>query len=143
MAQYQEGASEEDISALAKFKFQRTNHSLEKGSGEKPGALAGVMSLVGSSDCVTDRAISGEDAVSSKRVAISFCKQHYCLSHYQGGNMYMHTHVSPTEMLKPCGGCYLCRNVASAYHHMMMGLNCGRSLAHIIFIVPVLTNGCG
>ncbi|CAM6049783.1 unnamed protein product [Sphagnum compactum] len=58
----QEGASEEDISALAKFKFQRTNHSLEKGSGEKPGALAGVMSLVGSSDCVTDRAISGEDA---------------------------------------------------------------------------------
>ncbi|CAM6056357.1 unnamed protein product [Sphagnum tenellum] len=58
----QEGASEEDLSALAKFKFQRTNHSLEKGSGEKPGALAGVMSLVGSSDCVTDRAISGEDA---------------------------------------------------------------------------------
>jgi hypothetical protein len=62
VAQYQEGASEEDISALAKFKFQRTSHSLEKGSGEKPGALAGVMSLVGSSDCVTDRAVSGEDA---------------------------------------------------------------------------------
>jgi hypothetical protein len=62
VALYQEGASEEDINALAKFKFQHTDSSDQKVSGEKSGALAGVMSLVGSSDSLTDRAISGEDA---------------------------------------------------------------------------------
>ncbi|CAK9864474.1 unnamed protein product [Sphagnum jensenii] len=58
----QEGASEEDINALAKFKFQHTDSSDQKVSGDKSGALAGVMSLVGSSDSLTDRALSGEDA---------------------------------------------------------------------------------
>jgi hypothetical protein len=78
VALYQEGASEEDINALAKFKFQHTDSSHQKVSGEKSGALAGVMSLVGSSDSLTDRAISGEDAVSSKKVAITFCLVTIC-----------------------------------------------------------------
>jgi len=56
----EEGASEEEINALDKYKFQRTGSN--SSSVVKTGAFAGVMSLMGSSDRVTERAIAGEDA---------------------------------------------------------------------------------
>lgn len=57
----QEGASEEDITSLPKFKFRRTG-SFDKTNGEKPGPSRGVMSLLGSSDAPRERLLSAEDA---------------------------------------------------------------------------------
>ncbi len=63
LALNQEGASEEEINALDKYKFRRTGSN--SSSVVKTGAFTGVMSLMGSSDRVTERAIAGEDAVRS------------------------------------------------------------------------------
>jgi hypothetical protein len=60
LALNQEGASEEEINALDKYKFRRTGSN--SSSVVKTGAFTGVMSLMGSSDRVTERAIAGEDA---------------------------------------------------------------------------------
>ncbi|KAG6552470.1 hypothetical protein Mapa_005890 [Marchantia paleacea] len=55
----QEGASEEDINSLPKYKFRRTGH--DKASGDK--SQGGIMSLVGpASEDTTERALSPEDA---------------------------------------------------------------------------------
>lgn len=57
----QEGASEEDISSLPKFRFHRTG-SFDKTNGEKLNPSRGVMSLIGSLDAPRDRKLSAEDA---------------------------------------------------------------------------------
>lgn len=57
----QEGASEEDINSLPKFKFRRTG-SFEKNDGEKSGPSRGVMSFIGISDAPKERLLSAEDA---------------------------------------------------------------------------------
>lgn len=69
----QEGASEEDISALLKFKFRRTG-SFDKSTGEKSSPSRGVMSLIGSSDATKERLLSAENA--------ECC---ICLSAYEDG----------------------------------------------------------
>lgn len=61
---FQEGASEEDINSLARFKYRRVG-SKEKSTGDKAGTLAGVMTMVGSSENMTERSLYGEDAVST------------------------------------------------------------------------------
>ncbi|KAL3697390.1 hypothetical protein R1sor_011466 [Riccia sorocarpa] len=56
----QEGASEEDINSLPKYKFRRTE-GIDKSSGDK--SQGGIMSLVApSSEEPTERALSSEDA---------------------------------------------------------------------------------
>lgn len=70
----QDGASEEDISALSKFKFRRTG-SFDKSIGEKSSPSRGVMSLLGASaDATKDRLLSAENA--------ECC---ICLSAYEDG----------------------------------------------------------
>eukprot|EP00250_Pteridium_aquilinum_P032898 c4915_g1_i1 orf=194-1354(+) len=70
----QEGASEEDISALPKFNFQRTG-SFDVSLGEKSSPSKGVMNLiVGSADGAKDRLLSAENA--------ECC---ICLSAYEDG----------------------------------------------------------
>eukprot|EP01018_Ginkgo_biloba_P032443 Gb_36316 [translate_table: standard] len=69
----QEGASEEDISLLPKYKFCRTG-SWEKINGEKYESGGGIMSLTCSGEPSTDRFLSGEDA--------ECC---ICLSPYEDG----------------------------------------------------------
>ncbi|BBN01376.1 E3 ubiquitin-protein ligase SDIR1 [Marchantia polymorpha subsp. ruderalis] len=55
----QEGATEEDINSLPKYKFRRTGH--DKSNGDK--SQGGIMSLVGpASEDTTERALSPEDA---------------------------------------------------------------------------------
>ncbi|CAM6122597.1 unnamed protein product [Calypogeia fissa] len=54
----QEGASEEDINSLPKYKFRRTGH--DKSAGDK--SQGGVMSLVGPSENSNERVLSAEDA---------------------------------------------------------------------------------
>lgn len=69
----QEGASEEDISAVPKFVFHRTG-SFDKIAGEKLSSSRGLMSLVGTLDGPRERLLSAENA--------ECC---ICLSAYQDG----------------------------------------------------------
>ncbi|CAM6021849.1 unnamed protein product [Sphagnum balticum] len=68
----EKGASEEEINALAIYKFRRTGSN--NSSPAKSAPFSGVMSLMGTSDRVTERTIAGEDA--------ECC---ICLSQYEDG----------------------------------------------------------
>ncbi|KAJ7525951.1 hypothetical protein O6H91_17G075400 [Diphasiastrum complanatum] len=57
----QEGASEEDINLLPKYKFRRTG-SIKEALGDKPQLQGGIMTLSGSSDPMDERVLSAEDA---------------------------------------------------------------------------------
>lgn len=63
----QEGASQEDIEQLSKFKFQRKSN--EKLAGDTEGPVGGIMSEC-HSDSPTELMLSAEDAVCSP---IMFC----------------------------------------------------------------------
>ncbi|XP_024541036.1 E3 ubiquitin-protein ligase At4g11680 [Selaginella moellendorffii] len=90
---FQEGASEEDINLIPRFKFRRSGSIdtciIEK--ADKAPSLGGIMALVGSSDPSSERGLSSEDAVRQsflfgKDLTISMDQECcICLSPYDDG----------------------------------------------------------
>lgn len=113
----QEGAPEEDINLLPKFKFHRTV-SCEKIIGEKSGPVGGIMSSTCTKDSSTERFLHAEDA--------DCC---ICLSAYEDGTELRelpcghHFHCSCVDKwLRINATCPLCK------YNIIMGSSNGRDV---------------